>query len=132
MSEETKAPASSTIETLSIASIGPLHALVSRKTTTQPTGEKASELFVSIRRTPLKPTDDAGLIPLIEIPALAMLLKSIAEPAMAVRSLVAPTPPAAPAAPSGTFTGPKDVQKFAQEFRAKKASKKPAKSGKRR
>lgn len=84
------------VDPLSIASVGNLNAMVMRKTIEHPDGHKEANVFVTIKRTPTKPEDEPGLIPLIELPALVMLLKAVAEPAMTVRSLT-PQPAPAPA-----------------------------------
>lgn len=101
MSEETKnettTPAAPKvrIEPLSVASVGPLNVMIFRKTIT--TGDVRSQVYASIKRAIVSPEDDVYSIPLMEIPALVMLLKSVAEPAMSVQSLVKPEAPPAPA-----------------------------------
>lgn len=83
-----------TVTPLSIVTMGPLNALIFRKDTAVEGGGVASEVFVNIKRTASQPTDDPTAIPIMEVPALVMMLKAIAEPAMAVRTLEKPTPPA--------------------------------------
>lgn len=100
MSEETK-PETTTLGTtnvkidpLSVASIGPLNVMIFRKTITPPSGKTQSQVYASIKRAIVSPEDDVHSIPLMEIPALVMLLKSIAEPAMTVQPLNVPAPKA--------------------------------------
>jgi hypothetical protein len=84
------------IEPLSVAAFGPLNVLVHRKTVEQPSGAKSAQIYVSIKRTQMLPDDEPNAIPLIELPALVMLLKNVAEPAMTVRTLQQPTNPMVP------------------------------------
>lgn len=95
MSEE-NAP-HTTVTPISIATVGPLNALIFRKTTTTHEGAVAQEILVNIKRNRVKPDDDPAAIPILEIPALIMLLKAVAEPAMTVRAV-----PAAPPKPAET------------------------------
>ncbi len=99
MSEE-KTALKTKITPLSVASVGPLNALIFQKDTETDAGT-TSEVLISIKRNPMKPDDDPSAIPILELPALVMLLKAVAEPSMTVRSLT-PVAPAVPAAPKKT------------------------------
>ncbi len=96
MSEQTpQTPAQPKVTPLSMAAFGPLTALVVRKEFIHD-GKPTSDIFISVRRNVQSAEDDPNLIPLIEVPALLMLLKNVAEPAMSVRSYTAPANPMVP------------------------------------
>lgn len=70
----------------SVVTMGPLTVLVFRKDTEQANGTQ-SETLVTIKRVGGEP----DVIPLMELPALAMMLNAIAEPAMIAKSLMPPS-----------------------------------------
>lgn len=90
--EETQQKPAVKVTPLSQAAFGPLTVLVVQKDLEQEGTKVHSGIFVSIRRTVTNPEDDPNMIPIIELPALEMLLKNIAEPAMSVRSFKTAAP----------------------------------------
>lgn len=83
---------------ISIASFGPLSAVIFRREI-EKNANKKTDVVVSIRRNVTEEGDDPTLVPLAELPALAMLLQNIAEPGMTLQQ-IAPAPTATPPAPA--------------------------------